>query len=177
MATVYLATTGSDSYTYAQAQNPATPWLTPGKVVSSATSGDTVRMAAGTYTWATVNFTGKTFTFIGAAIENGLPATILDAGGGQASWMYATNVSVSNAMFQNAIPNATYQIFFGGFNPTIGHFDFTQCVFRNLTLSTNGTSYAIFGSPGGGGIVSTMTSCLLYNLLGASAGNTNTTLS
>ena len=77
-------------------------------------------------------------------------------------------------MFQNAIPNATYQIFFGGFNPTIGHFDFTQCVFRNLTLSTNGTSYAIFGSPGGGGIVSTMTSCLLYNLLGATAGNTNT---
>lgn len=50
MATLYLSTTGSDTYTYAQAQSPTTPWLTIGKVASSAVNGDTVYVADGTYT-------------------------------------------------------------------------------------------------------------------------------
>ena len=69
MATVYLSTTGSDSYTYAQAQSSSTPWLTPGKVQTSATTGDTVSVASGTYTiGAGITFT-KNFTW--NAVSNG----------------------------------------------------------------------------------------------------------
>lgn len=50
MATVYISPTGDDSRTYATAQNISTPWLTPGKVYSSATAGDTAICLNGTYT-------------------------------------------------------------------------------------------------------------------------------
>ncbi|MFA6435306.1 MAG: endo alpha-1,4 polygalactosaminidase, partial [Elusimicrobiales bacterium] len=45
----YVATTGSDSYTAAQAQNPSTPWKTIQKAVSSVSAGATVHVAPGTY--------------------------------------------------------------------------------------------------------------------------------
>ncbi|MFA6435508.1 MAG: choice-of-anchor Q domain-containing protein, partial [Elusimicrobiales bacterium] len=48
----YVATTGSDSYTAAQAQNPATPWKTIQKAVSSVSAGATVHVAPGTYSYS-----------------------------------------------------------------------------------------------------------------------------
>ncbi|MFA6435488.1 MAG: choice-of-anchor Q domain-containing protein, partial [Elusimicrobiales bacterium] len=47
----YVAATGSDSYTAAQAQNPATPWKTIQKAVSSVSAGATVHVAPGTYSY------------------------------------------------------------------------------------------------------------------------------
>ena len=48
-ATLYVATTGTDSRTYAQAQNPLTPWLTITNAAALVQAGDTVNVAAGTY--------------------------------------------------------------------------------------------------------------------------------
>src|SRR5574343_1020800 len=50
MATVYVdGALGSDSNTYVQAQSALTPWLTIGKPIASATAGDSVTIADGTY--------------------------------------------------------------------------------------------------------------------------------
>ncbi len=49
--TYYVATTGSDSNTSMQAQNPATPWLSPQHAVNNINCGDTIIGAAdGTWT-------------------------------------------------------------------------------------------------------------------------------
>lgn len=50
-ATTYYvnAATGSDANTPAQAQNPATPWLTIQHAIDQASAGDTIRVAAGDY--------------------------------------------------------------------------------------------------------------------------------
>jgi len=48
-ATYYVATTGNDSHTTEQARHPETPWLTLNHAESSATHGDVVQVAAGTY--------------------------------------------------------------------------------------------------------------------------------
>jgi hypothetical protein len=69
MATVYLSPTGSDSYTYTQAQNPATPWQTFAKVNSSATSGDTVICAAGEFILTATLTWSKSFYIYGAALD------------------------------------------------------------------------------------------------------------
>lgn len=48
-ATYYVATTGNDSNTTTQAQNSGTPWLTLQHAEDTATNGDIVHVAAGTY--------------------------------------------------------------------------------------------------------------------------------
>jgi hypothetical protein len=54
MATLYVRKTGSDSNSYAQAQTPATAWLTINKALTSALSGDTVYIGAGVYREAVI---------------------------------------------------------------------------------------------------------------------------
>jgi hypothetical protein len=49
MPTLYVRKNGSDSNSYAQAQNTATAWLTIGKALTSAVSGDIVYIGAGVY--------------------------------------------------------------------------------------------------------------------------------
>jgi hypothetical protein len=49
MATVYVATTGNDSNSYAEAQDDSTPWATPQKVNLSAQDDDIAIIADGTY--------------------------------------------------------------------------------------------------------------------------------
>ncbi len=46
----YVSTTGSDTYTSTQAQNPATPWKTILKADRSVTAGATIHVGAGSYT-------------------------------------------------------------------------------------------------------------------------------
>lgn len=138
MATVYLSPTGSDSNTYAQAQNPATPWLTPAKVNTSATSGDTVQMAAGTYAMANITFT-KNFTFIGAA-SGGKPTTILDYSNTQ--YTYTLNSSNGQLTFQN--------IWFKDFdNTTVSNFTFYTLIVATYSFINcyfTGTAQGAFNS-------------------------------
>jgi len=48
-ATYYVATTGNDSNTALQAQNPSTPWKTIKNALGFALPGDTIKVAPGTY--------------------------------------------------------------------------------------------------------------------------------
>jgi hypothetical protein len=164
MATVYLSPTGSDSYTYTQAQNPATPWLTPGKVNSSATSGDTVIMAAGTYTWSTITFT-KSFTWIGAPLSAGFPTTILNAGGGNAHWdIYGgPTMAFTGIRFTNSIPVGGYNY---GAIETNGSpvLSFTNCVFDAIVCTSDdlyqgGVFALLYGCTS-----LSLTRCLFYNI-------------
>lgn len=172
MATVYIATTGSDAYTYAQAQSSATPWLTPGKVNTSATTGDTVSMAAGTYTWASVTFT-KVFTWNGAALVNGLPTTILDGAAAHVRTISsAATQTWNNIKFQNVIQTSDAGIFESvSANGGI----FTLCVFTNLQIrgANIGDGYGLFSSSGAPTAVPwTLTNCLFYNIQAATATTT-----
>lgn len=133
MATVYLSPSGNDSNTYAQAQNPATPWATPGKVQTSAANGDTVIMAAGTYTFASITFT-KNFTFQAASGA----AVILDAGGADVTWRIGsatvTSFSVTGLTFQNA---AVSNMMFDFTYAASSVFTATNCKFLNNTLKAD----------------------------------------
>ena len=85
-ATYYVATTGLDSRTTTQAQNPATPWQTIQKAATTAVAGDTVNVAAGTYqervTFPNSGAAGQPITFIGA----GPTSTIVDGGTSASGW-------------------------------------------------------------------------------------------
>lgn len=165
MTTVYLSPTGSDSYTYTQAQNPATPWATPGKVQTSATSGDTVSMAAGTYTFSSVTFT-KSFTFIGATLSNGFPTTILDGASVSATWSFSgQTISLTNLMFQNVVISTSTRLFFGNGTGTLNA---TSCVFRTIQL--NDANAFVLREP----LAGTFTNCLFYGI--TSSGHTSTGL-
>lgn len=169
MATVYLnALTGNDSNTYVQAQNPATPWLTPGKVQTSATTGDTVVMAAGTYAWETIGFT-KEFTWTGASLSSGFPTTILDGAGTNVYWLVCGTTNFSNLKFQNVIHASQYNSIIGTDNTgSAATITFTNCRFTNIQLRNDLT----------GGIVGeflqtaiiTLTNCLFDNISRVSGG-------
>jgi len=88
-ATYYVSSTsGSDSYSPTQAQNPATPWRTIGKVTSfwgSLNAGDTVKLQCGSV------FTGELNIWKGGA--SGRPIVVTTYGSG-----YAPVVSGFNAV-------------------------------------------------------------------------------
>jgi len=134
MSVIYLAPTptGDDSRTYAQAQNPATPWATVAKVNSSATSGDTVSMAAGTYAFSSATFS-KSFTWNGAALSGGFPTTILDGGGASATWGFsAQTITLSKITIQNIVLSSATPVFHGY---SLGTLNATNCVFKTLQLN------------------------------------------
>jgi hypothetical protein len=65
----YVSSTGSDSYTITQAQNPNTPWATLSKVqssLSSFTSGDSILFKKGDKFSGSINIQSKTGMFFGS---------------------------------------------------------------------------------------------------------------
>lgn len=169
MATVYLSTTGSDSYTYAQAQNPATPWASFSKVNTSAVAGDTVSVGAGTYTWSTIAWS-KNLTFVGTSVSS----CILDAGGAAIYWDLAQNITLNlqNLTFQNASTSAAaYKMLFN-LNNISGtentQFSFTSCIIRNITLvATALFRISLFGATTNNGQEQArvyLDKCLIYNI-------------
>lgn len=169
MATVYLnASIGNDSNTYAQAQNPATPWLTFGKVNTSATSGDTVICAAGTYTLAQVIWT-KSFTITGAALSNNSPTTIISGLGGSYGggfggvWQFDSSgitLTISNLRFTNFTITSGWAVI-GTTSGGSGTANITNCQFDNIYYSAN--SAAIIGGLNTE-VNQNVTSCLFYGI-------------
>lgn len=174
MATVYLSPTGSDSNTYAQAQNPATPWLSMTKVQASATTGDTVVCAAGTYLTpitAKLSLT-KSFTVVGAALVNGLPTTIFDFTAycatpfGTVQYNAISNTALqtwSNVMFQNyVVQNTNY----GALLTPTANWTFTNGVWRNNVTQIPASNYGGLILVGAANTTITLNSCVFYGCTG-----------
>lgn len=149
MATVYLSPTGDDSRSYATAQNSATPWATLGKVNSSATTGDTVEMAAGTYSAENVTF-GKNFTINGAALSNGRPTTIINSATTNKQWtLTGRTVSISRIWFDNVASADGYFYFgvgAGGLTVTNCYFSITGGMYGSVLSLTTTSATATFTS-------------------------------
>ena len=130
MTTVYVSwSSGSDAYTYAQAQSSATPWKTVGKCNTSATTGDTIIVMAGTHTWANVTFT-KSFTIQGQTTDPSL--YIFDAAGGNVLWENTTagnTLSLLYLTFQNNVYNPI-PFYVTGAGST---YNITNCVIKSFT--------------------------------------------
>lgn len=143
MATVYLSPTGSDSYTYAQAQSISTPWQTIGKCNTSATTGDTIICLNGTHTWASVTFT-KSFTI--QAQTNG--SVIFDAGSTGVVWADIYTLSVTGLSFKNNtgyIGGSQASIFYKK-NLETGAMTFNTCSFENIQLKNDANIGGLFSS-------------------------------
>jgi hypothetical protein len=157
MATVYLSPTGSDSNTYAQAQSSATPWATIAKVEASATTGDSVILAAGTYTWASVGFT-KSFNFSGATSDPNL--YIIDAATNSRYYQAAAGgfLNFTNILFKrNYLTSGSTNT--GWFITQTGStMIFTGCIFSDLKI----TGFAGAAQGGGFALVGNGTTITLY---------------
>jgi len=159
VATIYLSPTGSDSYTYAQAQNIATPWLTVAKTQASGIAGDTVILANGTYTMASVTFS-KTMTY--NATTNG-SVTI-----GNASAQYYINTAGVVVTLTGIVFSGMTGIANGNFRAFAGDFVFNFCQFKNNTYGDIIYSYALFRADPGKSF--TFNTCMLRNITHSTAG-------
>lgn len=165
MATVYLAPapTGDDTRTYVQAQNSATPWATVGKCNTDAVTGDTISIAAGTYTWATIAFT-KSFTLIGAAFSNGHPVVIFDAGLlASLQWTLSGGFTLTcqNIKFINTANTSNYP--FNDVGTAVADtFSFTGCEFMTSRVST--AVYASYFVTVQTGTAFTFSTCVFNNI-------------
>ncbi len=176
MATVYLSPTGSDAYTYAQAQSSATPWQTVAKVVSTAVSGDTVSVAAGTYTITAHNISAKSLTWTGPAVTSGHPTAIFDGGGtgNVCSFTWSTtgySYTFQNIKFYNFTTGASACFLIGAYNSstTPSTMTLTNCEFASVLLNMNAVGYgsAIIGTSNvntGVDATITVTNCLWNNV-------------
>ncbi len=95
MANYYIAPTGNDTTGNGTV---GTPWLTTSKANTSSTTGDTIYLLAGTYTFTAANYPmiGNR-TYIGADPNT----TILDGGGAT-----ITNCVMSSATSANTIKSS-----------------------------------------------------------------------
>lgn len=163
MATVYLSPTGSDSYTYAQAQSISTPWLTPGKVQSAATDGDTVSLASGTYTiGGAISFTGKAFTW--AAQTNG--AVIWDWNNAQYALVFDT-ASKTNSFTGIKFYRHKFNINYGTAQivPRDGvTLNYNDCIFEDYILKDIGLGVGgIVGTYNASSVTATFSRCVIKN--------------
>lgn len=164
MATVYVAPspTGDDSRTYTQAQSSATPWATIGKCNTSATTGDTIVLLAGTHTWATVAFT-KSFTIQGNTSDPTL--YILDGGASAVRWSGLLTLTVSNVTFQNANGGGTTTeelTIFQKANADSNALTFTNCIFKTIQIKNDTVGGGLFGvrnNHNNGALVLNLTRC------------------
>lgn len=152
MATYYIATTGNDTTGDGSSGNP---WLTISKAHTAASSGDTVMVAAGTYTWTDQTFT-KSLTIIGA----GITQTVFNGGGAAIRWtLGAYTLSVSGIKFTGSLlsNNGVFIVV----TDTILIME--NCLFSGLTINAS-TLGGIIGINGGVVPISiTLTSCIFDN--------------
>lgn len=167
MATYYIATTGNDTTGNG---TEATPWLTISKAYTGSTAGDTIVMAAGTYTWATATMTNRTLqgasattTFIAGASTNG-----------QKTWTLGGTFTVNDVTFTTNGRNdgTAYNTGLIGTNSTSSTLTFARCIFTNLSIGGtffNGSNLgasSIFGL-GVGGTASSiiLDGCLVHGIV------------
>ena len=168
MATVYVSPTGSDSNTYVQAQSSATPWLTIGKCNTSATTGDTVIIRAGTVTWSSITFT-KVFNFQGETADPTL--YIISASGGNAQWILAAGTNTFKWLTFTSMVRTATEVPFKLTPAATSTITFTTCILKSITLKNNdsGQTAGLISTSGNGGGASLIVSisfvnCLIYDI-------------
>jgi hypothetical protein len=138
----YISTTGLDSRTTTQAQNPSTPWLTianyEAKVGATAAAGDCINIAGGTYAnGVAITHGGTTASASGYVVYrcqtlNGCTITD-DTGNGTTH--AAIDVSANYVMIDGFIIN-------GGAGTTTNHIGIGSCANNNCG---GGTGSVVFG--------------------------------
>jgi hypothetical protein len=147
MATVYISPTGDDSRTYVQAQSRSTPWATVGKAETSATTGDTVVLLAGTHTWVSATFT-KSFTITGDTTDPSL--YIVDAGNNARYWnLPGTSTIQYLKLYRNHMTSSSYWIAgTAGTTLTVQNCWFDDCKISGFTGSGQGGGFLKTGAAG-----------------------------
>lgn len=165
MATVYISSTGSDAYTYAQAQSSATPWLTIGKANTSATTGDTIVIMAGTITLTSVTFT-KSFTIQGATSISSL--YILSGGGLPATLTIGANtITLKDLRITNVI-NITGSFYY---MENSSNLTLTNVITDNITLKSASPNSGLFTSINTNPTALTLTNSTFYKIKYATTGD------
>ena len=154
MATYYIATTGNDSTGNGSS---STPWLTLSKAYTSSTTGDTIIVKDGTYTFATATMSNRTIQ----AANNGL--AIFDGASATALWTLS-NMALTGLVFQNFSYNSGNAGLFS-FGASVS---FSNCIFKSLTV---GTSYraSLFYTLTASSTL-TLTSCVIYAITSSGGG-------
>jgi len=161
-ATYYVATTGSDSNTTVQAQNPATPWLTLDNAEFKSADGDTVNVSAGTYvedgifgTHGWISQKAITWNATGVVIVKGTGAGVaalrtgtsksasfngftLDAEGTRSNAAYLED-GAANKMFNNVTFVGATQDLVNSSGTA------TNITITNSTLTSSVATYMIYG--------------------------------
>lgn len=147
MATYYISPSGNDSTGNGSQGNP---WQTIAKAITASASGDTINLAAGTYTWptATQNIPGRTF------IGQGIDKTVVDgAAASIAGFVMSGTVTFQQIRFTNAVKTSTGNTAFFYVQVNGTHvFTFSNCQFDSLT----------WNSANAGGIIQ-----VVYNVTGS----------
>jgi len=162
MAIVYVSPTGSDAYSYAQAQSSSTPWATVGKCQTSATAGDTIILLNGIHTWETVAFT-KNFIFLAQTYGS----VFMEGNNAAINWSHAfanPSPTFTDIIFQNAktVVGANGDgIFSTRASATSCTFTFTNCKLLNMGVG----SYADFSNAVLGGATGHAGNIITYNLI------------
>lgn len=171
MATYYIATTGNDS---TGAGTSGNPWLTLSKAYTSSTSGDTISIAAGTYTFATASMsTGRTLTPSGAVVFDA--ASVSDVhwkiGG---DWTIGTTSTANTITFKNGnLSNTAIYCFIGYTNVSgaAGTCTFNNCIFRDTYVRSNSGSYGgLIGNFAAASSTFNLNNCLIYNIYPQAGG-------
>lgn len=134
MADWYIATTGNDTTGDGSSGNP---YLTLAKAHTVAASGDTVYVAAGTYTLATLAF-AKNITIVGAGATTTIFSAVAAVVWNTTNW----NVTVSGITFLN-----TSTTNFKSENCTTSHaITMTSCIIKSLTATTTNSLFSNYNN-------------------------------
>lgn len=161
MANYYIATTGNDT---TGSGTLVAPWLTLAKALASSASGDTIYIAAGTYT-----FTNITTTAMSGRILQGADATttIFDGSAADVTWSVSGVSSINDLTFYNIKNDGPADmnqsgVFFGYLNHTT---TFNRCIFNHIIGTTlSGSVFTHSWSASESNFI--LNNCLLYDWSG-----------
>lgn len=133
MATYYISPSGNDTTGNGSL---ATPWQTISKAISSSTAGDTINLAAGSYTWPSSLTSLNDRTIIGASA---FTTTVTSSGGSVAGFRVYGTVVIRNIRFTNTVKTATGNtgLFYNDQSVQPMTLTIEDCIFDNLVWNSS----------------------------------------
>lgn len=150
----YVATDGDDNGGANDCSDVGSPCLTIARAIAASSSGDTINIAAGTYTENNLTVSNKTLIFQGAATDT----TIVDGSAANSVFFLSSN-STYNVTFNDlTIQNGAAAAFGGGIRHDSGGMGATVNLTLNSVVVKNSTA-----ATGGGGIYFARSGVLTLN--------------